>query len=68
MRELLAAADPKVARMLLGSMVLLLGALLFSYLLWPQVKSYQTSVATRGQLQQMIRDGGQLGEKLEVER
>lgn len=68
MWELLQGTEPRVLRLVLGSSVPVLAALLFSLLLWPQVKTYRTSIETRDQLQQIVLNGSRLAVQLEQEK
>lgn len=68
MWAILQAIEPRVLRLMLGSSVPVLAVLLFSFLLWPQIKTYRASMETRDHLQQIVNNGSQLAVQLEQER
>ncbi len=60
MERLLQHIDPKVMRLLLLSSLLLLGTVMFSFMLLPEIKSHRSLLETRGQLQQIVESGSDL--------
>ncbi len=66
MHDLLRQIEPDRLRIAVPALLLLLGAALFSYALWPMFKGYQSSLATRDQLDQIVGRGGQLSTELDA--
>lgn len=54
MQEFIETAQPRVVALLLGAVLLLLGAVQLSYLLWPQVKAFRSVSNSYAVLQEAV--------------
>ena len=64
MQDFLDNAEPRVVAMLLAVAVLLVVAVEFTYLLWPQVRQYRELGASHAVLQQAVSSNDSLGSQL----
>ena len=66
MESLLKQLEPRTAIMLMIAAVLLVATALGTYVIWPEVKQYRSSLATRDVLQQITNSGESLDTQIDT--